>query len=173
MSNLFTDESDVDTELDTPIEMASPKQVRLLEGYSYRKEAVRKWTKEKAENVLRKCQQEERIALNRANAKAKEQDNATPRGQVSPLERAVAAVALEEAVAGGSDETLIVMSAALYVLTDDETKRLAGYLIRMTKKPESWNGSDAAAGTAGGTGRAGVRGDGDEREAQCDAPEGE
>jgi hypothetical protein len=166
MSNLFTDESDVDTELDTPIEMASPKQVRLLEGHNYRKEAVRKWTKEKAETVLRKCQQEERIALNRANAKAKEQDAGAPRGQVSPLERAVAAAALEEAVADNADETLIVMSAALYVLTDDETKRLAGYLIRM------WRAPDAAAGTAGGTGRAGVRGDGDGRQAECDAPEG-
>lgn len=168
MNNLFTDESEIDTELDTPIELATPKQVRLLEGFSYRKEAVRKWTREKAEQVLRRCQQEERIALNRSQAKAKEQDGLTPRGQVSALERAVAAVAMEEAVAEGSDETLQVMSASLYVLTDDETKRLAGYLIRVFR-----SAPDATARPAGGTGGAGVRGDGREREPECVAPAGE
>ena len=168
MNNLFTDESEIDTELDTPIELATVKQVRLLEGYSYRREAVRKWTREKAEQVLRRCQQEERIALNRSRAKAAEQDGATSRGQVSALERAVAAVAMEEAVAEGSDETLQVMSASLYVLTDDETKRLAGYLIRVMR-----SAPDATARPADGTGGAGVRGDGRERDAECVTPEGE
>lgn len=130
MKDLFTtdDEAEIDTEVDAPVELATPKQVRLLEPFNYRKEAVRKWTRERAEQVLRKCQQEERIALRRAAQTAKEQDGLA-RGQPTPMERLEAANALEQAV--GIDETLIVMSAALYVMTDDETKRFAGYLIRM------------------------------------------
>ena len=135
MSTLFTDDDADDTELDTTPELATVKQVRLLEGYSYRKEAVRLWTKEKAETVLRACQREERIALQRAAAVAREQDGTVSRGQPSVVERMTAAAYLEQAQGEGVDELTQAVMHTVYVLSDDELRSLAKYLVRKYREP--------------------------------------
>lgn len=127
MSTLFTDEAD-----ETTAAPARPpaKVVRLLETYGYRSEAVRLWTPEKASTVLNACKREEAIALRRAAAVARQQDETAPRGQPSLVERQEAAAALEQAMAGG-DELYQAISYTTYVLRDDEARRLAGWLVKL------------------------------------------
>lgn len=106
-----------------------PKTVRLLEGFNYAREAVRQWTKEKAETVLRACKREERIALARAAQTAREQDG-VPRGQPSVVERLEAAAFLEQALARGVDEVVQAVGYSLHACTDAEAKWLCNELIR-------------------------------------------
>lgn len=141
--NLFTEEGDEETA--SAPELATPKQVRLLEGFHYRREAVRLWTREKAETVLRNCQREERIALNRAMALAKEQGGELPeRGQVSQVERLTAATFLEQSQGQGIDELCQAVAYSVYVLSDDELKRLASYLIRVYRGELAQKATEAA-----------------------------
>lgn len=134
--SLFDEDDESDEEFDSPPELATPKLVRLLEGFSYRREAVRKWTKEKAETVLRSCQREQRIALRRAAATAGQIDG-EKRGQASALERQVAATYVQQVLDGRiePDELLQALAYSLHVSTDDELKRLAGYLVRLWNPP--------------------------------------
>lgn len=129
MSALF-DSQDGDTV--TAPTRPDGKTVRLLESFNYRAEAVRRWTAEKATTVLKACQQEERIALRRAEARAKTQEGPdAPRGQPSLVERLAAADAIAQAAGLGLDELLQTVTATVYCLTDDELKRLAGYLAKL------------------------------------------
>lgn len=130
--NLFDTEDEAGATVAAPA-LAKPTTVRHLEAYGYRREAVRKWTAERAETVLRNCRQEERIALNRAKKVAEEQDAPTPRGQASHVERAEAATYVEQTLAKGCgvDDLLQALAYSLYVSTDDELKRLAGYLVKL------------------------------------------
>ena len=105
--------------------------VRALESFGYRAEAVRLWTREKASTTLYRCKKEEAIALRRAAAAAVAVDGTAQRGQVSELERRVAADSLSQALALGSDEVLQSVAASVYCLTDAELKELAGYLVRL------------------------------------------
>lgn len=107
------------------------KVVRLLESYGYRAEAVRRWTPEKAATVLNACKKEEAIALRRAAAVAKRQDETAPRGQPSLVERMEAAASLEQALSGGGDDLFQGIAYTVYVLRDDEARRLAGWLVRL------------------------------------------
>jgi hypothetical protein len=106
----------------------------LLEGFGYRPEAVRRWTTEKAETVLRNCQREERIVLARAARLAGEQGGETTRGQCSIPERINSAVFIEQQLdRGGADELTQAVAYTIYALTDGETRRLAGYIVRVLK----------------------------------------
>jgi hypothetical protein len=118
---------------DAAPELASPEQVRILEGYNYRRAAVRKWPREKAVTVIHRCRAEERIAQNRALRVARDLDGVAPRGQPSVLERLSAAAYIEGVLSERCevDELLQALAYSLYVSTDDELKRLAGYLIRL------------------------------------------
>ena len=115
----------------SPDGLATPKQVRLLEGFNYRREAVRKWTHERAETVLKKCQQEQRLALRRADNKAREQDG--ERGQPSEVERVTAARYVEQMIAQkeGAEELMMALMYSLWVCSDEEIHRLAGYLVKL------------------------------------------
>lgn len=118
--------------------LASGAAISALITFGYREMAVRLWPKEKADLVLKKCKMEERIARNRALGAAKlidDKDGVGKRGQVSSLERLDAATQLEWAKGGGPDEILQTMMYTLYVCSDDELKRLAGYLGRLWTAP--------------------------------------
>lgn len=107
------------------------KTVRLLEGFNYRKEAVRGWSAEKAATVLATCKREQAIALRHAAAVAREQDEtAPPRGQTSLVERQVAAAFIEQSQGCGIDEIYHSVMYSVHALRDDEVKRLADFLIR-------------------------------------------
>jgi hypothetical protein len=137
-------------DVESPPELATTAQVRLLEGFLYRSEHVRRWTREKAETVLRACQREERIVLARAAALAKEQGGETSRGSASIPERINSACFIEQQLgAGGADELTQAVAYTLYALTDGETRRLAGYIVRVLKgdpdgKPQQKPRDDAA-----------------------------
>ncbi len=107
-----------------------PEIVRALEGFGYKAEAVRKWTAVKANSVLHACRREEGIALSRAATKAATVDG-PGRSRPSRVERAVAAIAIEQAIALSADETAQAVAYTVYCLTDDETARLAGYLVKL------------------------------------------
>jgi hypothetical protein len=128
MSTLFTDDDDG---MVATAGRPDPKTVRLLEGFNYSREAVRQWTPEKAETVLRNCKREERIALARAAQTAKEQDGAVARGQPSQVERLQAAAFVEQALKGGVDEVIQAVGYALHVCTDDEARDEAMRLVRL------------------------------------------
>jgi hypothetical protein len=70
VSTLFDTDEDGGGDTVTAPDLATTAQVRLLEGFSYRAEVVRRWTRERAEVTLRSCQTEQRTALRRAAAKA-------------------------------------------------------------------------------------------------------
>lgn len=129
MSTLFTEDDDGGT-----VAVAGrpdPKTVRLLEGYGYKREAVRLWTPERAETTLRAEKREERIALARAAQTAREQDGAVARLQPSQVERLQAAEFLEQALKGGADEVIQAIGYSLHVSTDAEAKRLGAWLVRL------------------------------------------
>ena len=65
--------------------------VRLLEGYSYKRDVVRTWTPERAETVLANCRRDEASALRRADDVARTQDEVVARGQPTWPERMAAA----------------------------------------------------------------------------------
>jgi hypothetical protein len=160
--NLFTPEGESEDDGSaTAPELATAKQVRLLEGFNYRREAVRKWTQERAETVLRSCQREQRIALARAEAKAGAIDAAGKRGQPSIVERLNAATYVEQMLrAGDADELLQAVMYSLYVCTDDELKQLAAHVATLWRTPSDNLGSSEPGGGAGVDG--GGERDGDE-----------
>jgi len=127
MSTLF----DTGAETEAPPELATPQQVRLLEAYSYRKEAVRRWTRERAEATLRACQREERIALRRAAAQAGEIDGTRP--PVPQLVRDITAAYVEQAMREPADELVQALAHSLHALTDDEAREVAGELLGRLK----------------------------------------
>ena len=130
MNSLFSTDED-DTQLECPVELATAEQVRELEGFGRLKEAVRRWTREKAAAVLADCKREQQIALRRAASVALAQSGDAARGQPSTIERVTAAVFLEQAMGEGADELVQAVAYTVWVLTDAELKRLAGYLVRV------------------------------------------
>ena len=129
MNPLFdTDESgNVVTAVDKP----SREVVCLLEGFGYKPEAVRQWSAVKANTVLHTRRKEDAIAVRRAEAVAREQeqDATVARGQPTQIERWEAAAALRRALPHGVDELHMAVVHTVYALNDDELKSLAEKLI--------------------------------------------
>lgn len=116
-------------------ELASPRQVRLLsDKFGYKREKVRLWSVEKAETVLRRCQGEEAYALNLAKIRAKEQDETTARGQASDVERHMAATYLEQHEGSEHEAVILAISAAVFLLRDNEVFDFAAYLVRQFRQ---------------------------------------
>lgn len=121
-----------------PPDLATAEQVRLLEGYNYRREAVRKWTAEHAATVLNSCKKEEAIALRRAAQKAREQDGEAAQGGPSLIERVAAADYIEQSLRDDTaDDRLQCLRYSTHCLTDGEVRRLMGYVVRL------YRGADA------------------------------
>jgi hypothetical protein len=103
--------------------------VEALEAYGYKAAAVRKWTPERALVALDARRKEEAIARRRALRRAGEQEEAiAPRGQPIPVMRLQAAAELEREQ--NVDELVQGLSHSMHLLTDEEIRKLAGYLIR-------------------------------------------
>lgn len=128
MSNLFASQERKEA---APTDRPTARVVRELEAFGYKAEAVRTWTREKANTALASCRREEAVALRRAEATAKQQGEEFPRGQPSIIERLEAAACVEQALGGGIDELCQTLMYTLYVLSDGELKRLANYLVRL------------------------------------------
>lgn len=128
-TELFTDDGTATATLDRP----DTATVKELERYGFKAESVRKWSPEKAETQLGHCRAEERIALRQAEDRARQQEEHVPRGQPTLMERQSAASCIEQAQDKGIEELSQCMAYSLYALSDDETKRLAGYLIRLMR----------------------------------------
>jgi hypothetical protein len=104
--------------------------VEALEAYGYKAAAVRKWTPEKALVALDARRKEEAIARRRALRRAGEEEEAiAPRGQPIPVMRLQAAVELEREQ--GVDELVQGLAYTVHQLTDDEVRRLAGWLVKL------------------------------------------
>ena len=129
MSTLFPDHAP------PAADRADAETIRLLEGYGYKREKVRTWTRERALSVLHGRQKEDGITVRRAAAAAATQEPAPPRGRPSRLEREVAAAAVEQALAASPDETTQAVCYTVYCLTDDELRDLAGQLVRVFRRP--------------------------------------
>lgn len=118
-----------DTEEESDEPLASRQQVTMLVQYGHRADIVRGWTRERAELVIRKRKAGDKADARRAMSQAGLLDDAPMPGASIP-ERLSAAVAVEQAVNGASDELLAVLMASLYVMTDAELReaavRLAG-----------------------------------------------
>ncbi len=139
MDRLFDNDPDetIAAMVESPM-LASGAQISALVSYGFRELAVQRWPKEKAELVLKKCKKEERAVLNRAAGAARlidDKDGVSKRSQVSLLERRIAADELERVGKLGPDETLGAIMYTLYVCSDDELRRLAGYLGRLWTAP--------------------------------------
>lgn len=133
MTRLFKDDTDTD-------QPPRPSTVRALEGFAYKAEAVRKWSHVKAETVLAACRREEAIGLQRAAAKAtaegvKTGDVPAALGEPSRLEREDAAGYIDAATGAGHDETYQALMYSVHLLTRDECRRLAGYLVKLFRGP--------------------------------------
>ena len=119
----------------TAAEHPSREVVQQLEAFGYRADAVRKWSAVKANTVLHARRKEEAIALRRAAAVAGDQD-APRKGTPTGVERLEAAAALERAMGEGPDELTQALGYTVYALTDDETRRLAGYVVKVFRGAE-------------------------------------
>jgi hypothetical protein len=103
--------------------------VEALVAYGYAEKAVRRWSPEKALVALDARRKEEAIAKRRALRRAGEEDAAiAPRGQPIPVMRLQAAAELEREQS--VDEMLQGAAYSLHLLSDEEIKKLVGYLIR-------------------------------------------
>lgn len=120
--------------------LASQADIVHLESYGYKPEAVARWEQKKAQAVLRKCRAEDRAAVRRAEAAAKQidlkNDDAPSRGQPSTLERVVAADIVSESLSGSPDDIHLALTYTIHVCTDKELRRLAGYLVKLWKTEE-------------------------------------
>jgi hypothetical protein len=104
--------------------------VEALEAYGYKAAAVRKWSREKALVALDARRKEESIARRRALRRAgEEEESIAPRGQPIPVMRLQAAVELEREQS--VDELAQGLSYTVHQLTDDEVRRLAGWLVKL------------------------------------------
>jgi hypothetical protein len=129
-----------------PEDRAPIEVVRLLEGMGYDRDKTKKWTATRAWQTLSKCKRDDAVAVRRAATLARTQEDAPPpsRGQPSQLEREVAAAFLVESLAGPIDDLVAGLLHVSHAFTDDEARRLAGYLIRMLRNAE--RGATAPAG---------------------------
>lgn len=106
----------------------NPDIVKELERFGYKPEKVQNWTTERATAVLEMVRKEQNLQKQRSAAKAG--DPTTPkRGQPTPMERLNAAAYLEQC-RNPADLNQALLYCGCY-LTDDETKRVAGYFIRL------------------------------------------
>jgi hypothetical protein len=104
--------------------------VEALVAYGYAEKAVRRWSPEKAMVALDARRKEEAIAKRRALRRAGEQEeNIAPRGQPIPVMRLQAAVELEREQS--VDELVQGLAYTVHQLTDDEVRRLAGWLVKL------------------------------------------
>lgn len=128
--NLFPEDTDTVTAPERP----SPRVVRLLEPFGYRAEAVRLWTPEHAETVLRACQREQRIALARADRAARQAEGTAKRGQPGRVERLQAAEYLTQCLSGDVDDLQQAVLYSGHAMTDAEVRELAGWLLAKFKE---------------------------------------
>lgn len=106
----------------------------LVDAYGYRLEAVRLWSKARATTVLANCKREDRIVARRSAEAAAKLDDKGSRQQPSKLDRVVAANYLTETLETGTIEELTqAFMYSAWVLTDDETRRLVGYVVRLLR----------------------------------------
>lgn len=108
-----------------------PGVIHELEDFGYKREAVSEWSYEKAYTILQAKKMERRIALQRAATTAQEIDGTVVRGRCGRPERLTVAAYVDEAGMHGTDELLVALMYSLYALSEDELKRLAGYMVRV------------------------------------------
>lgn len=122
--------------------VATAAQVRALtEEFGYDRVKVSAWTPEHAETVLRARRNEDRIGLKRAAKRAAEIDHTADvppeldRPAPGTMWRELAAKDVEQQLADGDpDEVLQTVAYSLHTLTDDELRRLAGYLVKLWRQ---------------------------------------
>jgi len=110
------------------------EQIRLLaDTWGYRPEAVRTWTKSKADSVIQSHRKQDAATTRRAMSEAEKQDGKQVRGQPAIPERMEVAAYLDEIAAAGPDEWCAALSYSMHALTDDELGRLRGHLVKLLR----------------------------------------
>lgn len=107
-----------------------PETVAALVAFGLAEDKVKDWSTAHAKTTLQARRKEADVLARRQREQAREEKRAAlpnpGRGQPTPMERAAAAEYLAECLAaGGPDRLSQALCYSLYVLTDDETRRLA------------------------------------------------
>lgn len=121
------------------VEKPTGATIRALEGFGFKADAVRKWSKGKAEAKLHECKKQQAIDLakSKSTAAAIEEEGVPPdpiKGRAPTPICCDAADYIEEALAKGNAlEIMFAVRAAVYCLADARTKKLADHLARVLR----------------------------------------